>query len=124
MHGFLAEGASGAAESATVAGMRAILAGHNLQTTSPSFNPKYIDAEMERLANAAALGAAAPPDPLTGQPLLQSFVRLEFATPEDAADAAKKLNALPEVEKARRVPRAAPPHPVLPDRPSDRRTRG
>ena len=110
--GFLQGGALGAAESAMSAGVRAVLVRHKLQAGGPSFRSEHIDAEAERLVQAAALGAAAP-DPLAGQPLLQSFVRLEFATPEDAAAAAVELRKLAEVEKARRVLGAAPPNAAL-----------
>ncbi len=112
--GFLQGADLEAAESAVTANVRAVLLSRNLRTSSPSFSPRHLKADAERLAQAAAMGAAAPPDALAGRPQLQSFVRFEFATPEDAAAAARDLESLPEVEKARHVPGAAPPNAVLP----------
>lgn len=97
--------------------VRTVLLRHQLVESRPSFAQRFIRAEEERLAESVAAGEAALPDSLAGLPSLQNFVRLQFPSPEAAADAARDLRLLPEVEKAVLVPRTVPP--TVPPPPTD-----
>lgn len=88
-----------------------VLLRHNAQVSAFSFSPERIQAEIEELASGAM------PEVVAALPLLQSFVRLWFPTPEEAMDAARELNALPDVESAEVVPRFIPSHTLVPQDP-------
>lgn len=102
------------------AAVQEILANHGLQASEYSFARPSLEAEDQRLIAMAAAGGTAPPDPFAGLSPLRSFVRLRFPTPLAAAQAARELQVLTEVERAVPVPNAAPPQaPAAPPLPTD-----
>lgn len=114
MQGFLHTAVAGGSVSGGTERVQAVLLRYKPNASSPSFTSESIQADLSRLAQAAVTGNAAPPDGLANIPPLQSFVRLQFDNVTMAMEVARTLQALPEVEKARLVPLAAPPHVIVP----------
>jgi subtilisin family serine protease len=104
------EGTAADAADPAMAAVQTVLLRYNLEASRPSFAPRFIQDDEKRLANTTVADNAASPDPLADLPPLQSFVRLQFPSPEAAADAARDLRRLPDVEKAIVMPRAVPPN--------------
>lgn len=86
-------------------GVADVLRRYGVEESATSFPPEQIEADREE-RRALELS-----ERMSAYPPLESFVRLRFATPDDAAAAANALRELPGVERAQVVPRARPPQP-------------
>jgi subtilisin family serine protease len=88
-----------------------VLLRYHAQASASSFSPEHIQAEIDEMASGDM------PEAVASLPPLQSFVRLWFPSAEEAAAAARELDALPDVDRAQVVPWLAPPQTPVPQDP-------
>ena len=97
-----------------------VLRGYGMAQARPVFTEEHIKEEDERtnkLREDVALGAASIDDlgSIERLPPLSSFIRLSFPAGTVESEVIDSLNRLPEVTRAVKVPRAAPPIATVED---------